>query len=183
MCSIKEISEGQRFQILIPEEEIREKVKALGRRISEDYRERRPILIGVLNGSFIFLADLIRELDIDCEVDFVKMSSYRDKPHPSGRIELLKGIDCQITGKDVLIVEDVVDSGRSVKFLKDRLSRFKPRSIKIVSLLVKQRATKGETEIDYIGFLIPDHFVVGYGLDFARNFRNLRSIYIMKKRG
>lgn len=181
MCSIREITDDRKFQILIPEEEIREKVKALGRRISEDYRERHPILIGVLNGSFIFLADLIRELDIDCEVDFIKISSYGDKPYSSGRIELLKEVDRQITGRDVLVVEDVVDSGRSVKFLKDRLSRFNPRSIKIVSLLVKQRAIRGQSEIDYVGFLIPDHFVVGYGLDFAGNLRNLRSIYMIKR--
>lgn len=167
-------------QVLISADEIQQKVTELGQRISEDYEGLSPILIGVLNGSFIFCADLFRAITIDCEVDFIKISSYADAKVTSGEIKIKKDIDAHLQDRHVVVVEDIVDSGYSVNYLKERLSRVKPKSLKFVSLLVKDGAARVEYDIDYIGFNIPNHFVVGYGLDFAQKLRNLPAIYLME---
>jgi len=180
MSLVDEVPHSSDFELLISEEQIRNKVRELGRSISEDYRGKCPILIGVLNGGFIFMADLIRELTIDCEVDFIKISSYGNERESSGKVRLLKDINCDVRGRDILVVEDIVDSGLSIKFLERRFRQLEPKSLRFVSLLVKQENLKVEVDIDYVGFIIPGDFVVGYGLDYAQKLRNLRAIYVMK---
>jgi len=161
---------------LISEKEIKAKVKALAKEISRDYEGRTPILIGVLNGSFIFMADLVRELTIDCEVDFIKISSY-DGTESSGTVHLLKDISADITGRHVIIVEDIVDSGLTMRFLRQRLAGADPASISVVTLLFKKEVAKLNFELDYVGFEIPPDYVVGYGLDYNQKMRNLKSVF------
>lgn len=166
-------------RILISREEISKKVKELGKQISEDYRDKCPILIGVLNGGFIFCADLFRELTIDCEVDFIKISSYEDAMKTSGQVKLLKEVNAHLQGRHVLVVEDIIDSGYSVQYLQKKLQATNPLSLKFVSLLVKQGTERVPYEVHYVGFKIPNRFVVGYGLDLAQKYRNLPDIYVM----
>ena len=175
----KYLKDGQ-YQILLSENEIKEKVRELGAQISKDYEGKCPILIGVLNGSFIFFADLFRNISIDCEVDFIKISSYGAAKETSGKIKVKKDIDAHLQDRHVIVVEDIVDSGYSVNYLKDRLQRVGPKSLKFVSLLVKEGAARTKYSIDYVGFKIPNHFVVGYGLDYAQKLRNLPAVYIME---
>jgi hypoxanthine phosphoribosyltransferase len=175
----KKFFQDETYQVLISKDEIKNKVKELGEQISADYEGKCPILIGVLNGSFIFCADLFREIDIDCEVDFIKITSYGDDKVTSGEVKLKKDVDAHVANRDVLVVEDIVDSGYSVQYLRNRLEHANPKSLKFVSLLVKEGAEKIPFKIDYVGFKIPNRFVVGYGLDFAQKFRNLRAIYFM----
>lgn len=172
--------QSNEHEILISADEIKKKVKELGQQISEDYRGKCPILIGVLNGSFIFCADLFREIDIDCEVDFIKISSYGDAMATSGKVKLLKNIDAHLKDRHVIVVEDIVDSGYSVQYLHRRISMSEPKSLRFVSLLVKEGSEKVPYEIDYIGFRIPNRFVVGYGLDLAQKFRNLPHVYLVE---
>lgn len=167
------------YPVLLSEDKIRQKIKELGEAISNDYRGRCPILVGVLNGGFVFCADLFREISIDCEVDFIKISSYGDAMETSGRVKLLKDIDAHLNDRHVLVVEDIVDSGYSVQYLRTRMNAANPKTLKFVSLLVKEGPAKIPYEIDYIGFKIPNRFVVGYGLDYAQKFRNLPQIYLM----
>jgi len=169
-----------RGRVLISREEIQEKVAELGERISADYAGMCPILIGVLNGSFIFCADLFRAITIDCEVDFIKISSYGDAIETTGEVKLKKDIDAHLQDRHVLVVEDIVDSGYSVNYLKDRMEQVNPKSLKFVSLLVKEGTARTEYKIDYEGFRIPNHFVVGYGLDYAQKLRNLPAVYMME---
>ena len=169
-----------KYDQLFSSETIQERVKELARDISSDYQGKCPILIGVLNGAFIFMADVVKRITIDCEVDFIKISSYRNEKVSSGKIDILKDIDCHLKGRDVLVIEDIVDSGLSVKYLERKIRARHPKSLKFVSLLRKKGAAKIDFEIDYLGFWIPDEFVVGYGLDFAQKFRNLPAIYILK---
>lgn len=169
-------------EVFIPflsEEKIQERVKELGRQISEDYEGKIPVFIGVLNGAFLFLGDLIKNVTIDCEVDFFKLSSYGDEKISSGNVTLIKELNCDVNGRDIIIVEDIVDSGLSIKFIEEIFVNYKPLSTKVVSLLVKPNSLKYNVKIDYIGFNIPSEFVIGYGLDYAQKFRNLRSIYIL----
>jgi len=170
---------GQRLEILIPEVEIKKRIKDLAKEISEDYKDKIPIFIGILNGSFIFLSDLFREMSIDAEVDFIKISSYAGETKSSGTVRLLKDISCNITMRDVIVVEDIIDSGLTIKFLKNRLQQSDASSVKFVSLLIKESTETG-FPIDYLGFKIPDRYVVGYGLDLAQRMRNLKSIYAFK---
>lgn len=171
--------ESGESRLLLSKEEIRNKVRELGKQISKDYAGLCPILIGVLNGSFIFCADLFREISIDCEVDFIKISSYGEGTETSGVIKLKKDIDAHLQGRHVIVVEDIVDSGYSINYLRERIERVRPKSLKFVSLLVKEDTARTEYKIDYVGFNIPNRFVVGYGLDFAQKFRNLPAIYVM----
>ena len=166
-----------RFVLFLPESKIQRRVKQLARQISKEYRGRVPVFIGVLNGSFIFLADLIRHVDIDCEIDFLKLSSYGDSKISSGNVKMLKELNCEIEGRDIIIVEDIVDSGLSIDFMIRLVKQHNPRSFKIISLLYKKDALKINVPIHYIGFTIPNYFVIGYGLDYAQKARNLRAIY------
>ncbi len=177
----KEISvNGEIFEILIDEETIQKRVAELGEIISKDYEGRIPIFIGVLNGSVIFFADLIRNISINCEVDFLKLSSYGDAKISSGNVKLIKELNADIKNRDIIIVEDIVDTGLSIVYMKGLIQSQNPNSIKIVTLLHKKEATKYDIKLDYIGFQIPNRFVIGYGLDHSQKYRNLRSIYALK---
>jgi hypoxanthine phosphoribosyltransferase len=170
---------NEKYKILFSEAQIERRVKELARQISDEYRGQCPILIGVLNGAFIFLSDLIREMDIDCEVDFVKISSYGGGRVSTGQIKAKKQFDSHVDGRHVLIVEDIADSGRSIKFLEKMFEGTQPASLKFVSLLLKEGNAVVDFKLDYIGFTIPTQFVVGYGLDYDQKYRNLRNIYIL----
>jgi hypoxanthine phosphoribosyltransferase len=170
---------GEQFRIYLDEATIRERVRALGRQISKDYRGRSPILIGVLNGAFIFLSDLMREIEIDCEVDFLKLSSYGAEKISSGVVHELKKIDASIKGRDVIIVEDIVDTGLSMEFILNSLEEYEPASVRTAVLLHKYEATRVEVQLDYVGFRIKNLFVIGYGLDYGQLARNLKDIYIL----
>ncbi len=170
---------GDEFEILLSEEMIDKRVVELGEQISKEYNGRLPIFIGVLNGSVIFFADLIRNISIDCEVDFLKLSSYGDAKISSGKVTLLKELNCPIENRDIVIVEDIVDTGLSIEYMKKLINAHNPRSIKVVTLLHKSEATKYNVKLDYIGFIIPNKFVIGYGLDHSQKYRNLKSIYAL----
>lgn len=169
--------QGTEGSVLLSRETIAARVKELGKAVSRDFEGTRPVIIGVLNGSFIFFADLVRELTIDCEVDFIKISSYGKAAMSTGWIHLSKDVETDITGRQVLVVEDIVDTGRSVRYLKERLERLKPSSLDFVSLLVKEGRPEDEFPVRYTGFRIPRRFVVGYGLDRAYLLRNLPAVY------
>src|SRR5882762_4553605 len=168
---------NDRFVLFLTEKRIQARVKELGRKVSKEYKGRVPIFIGILNGAFVFMADLIRNVSIDCEIDFMKLSSYGDAKISSGNVTLLKDLNCQVEGRDIIIVEDIIDSGLSIDFMIKLVTKQNPRSFKIISLLYKKEALKISVPIHYVGFTIPKYFVIGYGLDYAQKVRNLRAIY------
>lgn len=168
---------GEQFVLYLTEEQIQERVRQLGEQLNKDYRSTVPIFIGALNGAFMFMADLIRHISIDCEIDFLKLSSYGDAKISSGNVKLLKELNCQVEGRDIVIVEDIVDSGLSIDFIRKLITSHNPRTFKVISLLYKKEAVKVDVSIDYVGFSIPNYFVVGYGLDYAQKVRNLPAIY------
>jgi hypoxanthine phosphoribosyltransferase len=174
---------GDTFEPFIAEEQIQKRIKELAMRINADYAGKTPIFIGVLNGSFIFLADLIREITVDCEMDFFKLSSYGDAKISSGQVKLLKNLNCEVAGRDILVVEDIVDSGLSIAFIKNIIEKGNPKSLKLVSLLLKKGVPKIDFPVDYVGFEIPPDFVIGYGLDYAQKVRNLKLIYRLAPQG
>lgn len=169
------------FVPLIDEQTIQNRVEKLGAEISADYNGKTPVFIGILNGAFIFLSDLIKHITVDCEVDFFKLSSYGDEKISSGQVTLLKELNCDVNGRDIIIVEDIVDSGLSIRFMEELIKVHNPLSMKVVSLLVKPNSLRYNIKIDYIGFDIPSKFVIGYGLDYAQKFRNLTSIYVLSE--
>ena len=172
---------GERFRLYLDEATIQRRIQALGRQIAEDYgdAEMPPIFIGVLNGAYMFMADLLRAVPIDCEVDFLKLSSYGAAKVSSGLVRELKKVDADLEGRHVLVVEDIVDTGQSMRFILDRLLELKPASLRTVTLLHKPAATQVEVPLDYVGFAIDNLFVIGYGLDYGQLARNLRAIYIL----
>lgn len=171
---------GDTFELMLSERTIKNRVKELAAQINSDYAGNTPVFIGILNGSFIFFADLIREITIDCEVDFLKLSSYGDAKISSGDVRLLKDLNCQVTGRDIIIVEDIVDSGLSMQYIRDLTLRQNPTSFRVVTLLYKPASVKSNIQLDYVGFTIKPEFVIGYGLDYAQRERNLKAIYRMK---
>jgi hypoxanthine phosphoribosyltransferase len=172
---------GERFRVYLSEDTIRQRVRELGEALSRDYDgvERPPIFIGILNGAYVFLADLMREMSIDCEVDFLKLSSYGAEKVSSGMVRELKSIDADIAGRHVVVVEDIVDTGLSMEFMIKSLASMNPASIKTVTLLHKKEATRVDVQLDYVGFEIDNRFVIGYGLDYGQLARNLRAIYML----
>lgn len=173
---------GDAFVVMLSERRIKTRVKQLAQQISKEYKATVPVFIGVLNGSFVFFADLIREVTIDCEVDFLKLSSYGDAKISSGDVRLLKDLNCQVKGRDIIIVEDVIDSGLSMEYIRNLIMKQNPKSFRVVTLLYKKDAVKWPVKIDYIGFTIPKDFVIGYGLDYAQRLRHLKAIYRLQKR-
>ena len=169
------------FVPLIREDVLQDKIAELGRIISEDYKNKTPVFIGVLNGAFLFLSDLIKNVNVDCEIDFFKLSSYGDEKISSGKVKMLKELNCDVNGRDIIIVEDIVDSGLSMKFIEELIAPQNPASMRVASLLVKPNSLRYNVKIDYIGFNIPSKFVIGYGLDYAQKYRNLRSIYVLSE--
>ncbi len=161
-------------EVLISSAEIKQRVEELGRRISADYQGRELHLVGVLNGAFIFLADLVRQLSIPCQICFLQASSYKDKKVSSGEVTLMHNLD--LSGKNVLIVEDIVDTGLTLKYILEDLRQQKPESIEICALLSKNIPDKAPVPVKYVGFEIEDRFVVGYGLDFAEKYREIPHI-------
>jgi len=166
-----------RLNRLMTAEEIASIVKNLADQISRDYSGKELILVCILKGAFMFLSDLIRHLEIPVKIDFVRLASYGSGMKTSGRIEITKDIELPIEGKDVLIVEDIIDSGHTLQFLKDRIILSNPRSVKICALLDKKARRKVEMEADYLGINVEDVFIVGYGIDFNENYRHLPEIY------
>ena len=168
------------FVPFLTEEVIQNRIKEMALQISQDYSGKIPIFIGVLNGAFIFLSDLIKNISLNCEIDFFKLSSYGDSKISSGNVRLLKELNCDVNGRDIVIVEDIVDSGLSIKYIEEIFAKHSPNSMKVCSLLMKPESLKFDVKIDYIGFNIPGKFVIGYGLDYAQKYRNLRSIYVLR---
>ena len=171
---------GERFRLYLDEETIQARIAELGAQIAADYADLGvPILIGVLNGAFIFTADLMRAIPGDSEVDFYKLSSYGERKVSSGQVTELKDIDAKLTGRHVVVVEDIVDTGLSMKYVLDQIRAKDPASLRAATLLRKPDAAKVEVEVDYVGFDIDNLFVIGYGLDYGQLARNLRAIYIL----
>lgn len=168
-------------EVMYTEEQLRDKIKEMGTKISEDYKGKELLLIGILKGSVMFMADLMKEIDIACSMDFMAVSSYGASTESSGVVKIIKDLDFPIEGKDVLIVEDIIDSGITLSYLQDYLKSKGPNSLEIAALLSKPARRKAQIDAKYIGFDVPDFFLVGYGLDYAEKYRNLPYIGILKE--
>ena len=168
------------LEVLISEERIQNRIKELGAQIALDYAGRNPLLIGVLKGACFFLSDLLRAIDIPLGIEFIAISSYGSSTRTSGEVRILKDLDVPIEGRDIIVVEDIVDTGLTLSYLLANLKSRGAASVKLVALLDKFERREREVPIDYLGFEIPDHFVVGYGLDFAERYRNLPFIAVLK---
>ncbi|HEY4566727.1 hypoxanthine phosphoribosyltransferase [Planococcaceae bacterium Storch 2/2-2] len=169
-------------EVLLNEEEIQEKVKELGAIITEEYKEKFPLAIGILKGAIPFMADLMREVDTYMEIDFMDVSSYGNATVSSGEVKIIKDLNTSVEGRDVLIIEDIIDSGKTLKYLVDLFKYRKANSIKIVTLLDKPTGRKVDLKADFVGYEVPDAFVVGYGLDYAEKYRNLPYIGVLKEK-
>ena len=167
--------------VLLDRQTIRNRVNELGNQITQDYRARTPHLIGILKGASIFHADLVRSIKLELSYDFIAVGSYGKLTKSSGEVRILKDLDESIEGKDVLIVEDIVDTGLTLHYLVRNLNARKPTSLKIAALLNKPARREIDVAVDYVGFDIPDEFVVGYGLDYDQRYRNLPDICILKR--
>jgi len=165
---------------IFAEEEIRLRIKELGETISFDYADKSPLLIGILKGCFVFLADISRQITLDCEIRFLTVSSYGFSSVTSGKVKIEKDIDFEIECRHVIIIEDILDSGVTLTALRDYISERRPASLKICALLDKPARRQVPISIDYLGFECPDEFVVGYGLDYAERYRNLPFIASLK---
>lgn len=166
-------------EILISADELQRKVSELGAQISRDYVSKDLVMVGVLRGAVVFIADLLRQLTVPCEIDFMAVSSYGSSRDSSGVVRILKDLDDSITGRHVLIVEDIVDSGLTLNYLMRNLQARDPASLEVCSLLTKPERRRVEIPIKYTGFEIPNEFVVGYGLDFAQRYRNLDHVALL----
>src|SRR5882762_672624 len=166
-------------EILIGRDELQRRIRELGEEISADYVGRDLLLIGVLKGAVFFMADLMRNLTIPCEIDFMAISSYGDSTDSSGVVRILKDLDINIEGRDVLIVEDIIDSGLTLSYLMRNLEAREPASLEICSLLTKPERREIDVPVRYVGFEIPNRFVIGYGLDFAERYRNLPYVGVL----
>ena len=164
------------FRVSIPEAEIKQHVKALAEQMSKDLEGKNPIFLGVLNGSFIFAADLMREMTVPCEISFVKLASYQGTTS-TGKVREVLGINENLSGRTVVIVEDIVDTGRTMRRMMEQLGTRNPASVHICSLFVKPSKLEEPLDIDYVAFSIPDDFIVGYGLDYDQQGRNLKHVY------
>jgi hypoxanthine phosphoribosyltransferase len=167
-------------EVLIPSSDIQEKLTEIGERITEDYKGKRLLLVGVLRGAVIVLGDLMRKIDLPCEIDFMDISSYGTGTSSSGVVRILKDLEEDITDRHVLVVEDIIDTGLTVSYLLRSLHARKPASLEIFALLSKPSRRRVELDVKYLGFEVPDEFVVGYGLDFAGAYRNLPDICVLK---
>ena len=169
-----------RERILFSEEQLKERIAALGAELTRDYEDKNPIFVGVLKGCFVFMADLLRNVDVYCTMDFMSVSSYGDGVTSTGAVKINKDLSRDIAGRHVIIVEDILDSGITLSYLKKYLSVRNPASISIVTLLDKPARRRADVQADYVGFEVEDAFVVGYGLDYAEEYRNLPYIGVLK---
>lgn len=167
-------------EILLSEEELQAKIKELGAQLTEDYSDTTPLAVGVLKGGMPFMADLLKRIDTYIEMDFMAVSSYGSALVSSGEVKILKDLDCSVEGRDILIIEDIIDSGLTLSYLVNLFKTRKAKSVKIVTLLDKPTGRKIDIQADYIGFTVPDAFVVGYGLDYQELYRNLPYIGVLK---
>jgi len=170
-----------KLHCLFPRAEIDAAISRLAKEITRDYRDKNPLLLGVLKGSFMFLADLVRLLDFPLEVEFIRLSSYGSGTMTSGRVKVVQGLRSPIKGRDILVVEDIVDTGITIAFLMDYLKKKKPASLRLCSLTDKPSRRQVPVTIDYPGFTVPDKFLVGYGLDFDEQYRNLPDICYLEE--
>jgi hypoxanthine phosphoribosyltransferase len=168
-------------KVLIDENELKSIVKRLGAEITADYKDKDVLLVGILKGSVIFMADLMREIDVPCNIDFMAVSSYGNGTESSGRVKINKDLDNDIQGKDIIIIEDILDSGKTLYYIRDILSARKPSSIKICTLFDKPERREADIKADYVGSLVPNEFIVGYGLDYSEYYRNLPFIGVLKE--
>ncbi len=171
---------GSNLEVLLDAEKIDRRVRELAAQISQDYRGRPLHVVGILKGAWVFLADLVRHLDLEVSIDFLSIASYGNDAHPSGAVRITKDLDQSIEGRDVLVVEDILDTGQTFEYLRGVLEAHKPRSLKVVTFLDKPSRRLRPLQADYVGFTIPDVFVVGYGLDYAQQFRNIPDVRIVK---
>ncbi|NMP38202.1 MAG: hypoxanthine phosphoribosyltransferase [Clostridiales bacterium] len=168
-------------EVLISEEELNTLVSSLGERITKDYEGKNLLMISILKGSVVFMADLMRSIKIPCKIDFMSVSSYGSGVKTSGVVKIIKDLDTNIEGADLLIVEDILDSGKTLSYLKELLMARNPKSLKICTLLDKPERRQVDLSADYIGRAVPDEFVVGYGLDYDEKYRNLPFVGILKE--
>jgi hypoxanthine phosphoribosyltransferase len=168
------------LETLFTGEQIQARIKELGAQITRDYAGKNPLLIGVLKGACFFLSDLLRAIDTRLSIEFMAISSYGSSTRTSGEVRIMKDLDVPIEGRDILVVEDIVDTGLTLSYLLANLKSRGAKSVKLAALLDKHERREKEVDIDYLGFEIPDHFVVGYGLDFAERYRNLPFIAVLK---
>jgi len=168
-------------EVLLSEEQLQEKIGQLGAQLTEEYQDKFPLLIGVLKGAMPFMTDLMKRIDTYVEIDFMDVSSYGNATVSSGEVKILKDLNTSVEGRDVLIIEDIIDSGLTLSYLVELFKHRKAKSIKIVTLLDKPTGRKVDLKADYVGFDVPDAFVVGYGLDYAERYRNLPYIGVLKK--
>ena len=166
-------------EILIDEQSLRARVAELGEEVSADYRGRELLLIGVLKGAVFFMADFMRQLTVPCEIDFMAISSYGAATDSSGVVRILKDLDINIEGRDVLVVEDIIDSGLTLSYLMRNLEAREPASLEVCALLTKPERREIDVPVRYVGFEIPNRFVIGYGLDFAERYRNLPYVAVL----
>jgi len=167
--------------LLVPKAEIESAVAQLASAIARDYREKNPLLLGILKGSFMFMADLVRKLDFSLEVDFIRLSSYGSGQQTQGRIKVVQGLRTVVRGRHVLVVEDIVDTGITIAFLLDYLKKKKPASLRLCTLTDKPSRRRVPVVIDYLGFTVPDKFIVGYGIDCDEKYRNLPDIFYLEE--
>ncbi|NLM73404.1 MAG: hypoxanthine phosphoribosyltransferase [Clostridiaceae bacterium] len=170
-----------KIKVLVSREELKAKTEELAKRITEDYRGKDLLLVGVLKGGFVFLADLARAIDLPLSIDFISVSSYGNSTVSSGVVRILKDIDYDITGKHVLIVEDLIDTGLTLTYLKDLFKAKHCASVKLCTILDKPSRRKVDLEVDYQGIIIPDEFVIGYGLDYKEHYRNLPDVCVIEE--
>ena len=170
----------EKLKILISREQIAAKVSELGSRITIDFAGQAVVLIGVLKGATIFLADLARQIHLNVSFDFIAVSSYGDAKHQSGEVKLMKDVDHSMEGKNIILVEDILDTGLTLTYIKNIMAAHQPKSLKIAALLDKVSRRTEPIQADYVGFEIPDEFVVGYGLDFAEKYRNLPDVCVLE---
>ena len=168
-------------EVLVPEQDLQRRVAELGAEVSRDYEGRTPLLVAILKGAVPFLADLMRNLTVDCELDFMAVSSYGSSTDSSGVVRILKDLDASIAGRDVLIVEDIIDSGLTLQYLLRTLRAREPNSIEVCALLTKPERRRVDLPVRYVGFEIPNRFAIGYGLDFAERYRNLSYVAALRE--
>jgi hypoxanthine phosphoribosyltransferase len=177
------LSDNSQIKVVFSPEEIQRRVRELAEQITSDFAGQEPIMLGVLKGCFIFLSDLVRQVDLPLEIDFVRLASYGSSDTSSGRVQLVKAPEISITGRPVLVVEDIIDTGNTLKWLVEYLQGMQPSSVNLCVLVDKAERREVEVEVDYVGFKVPYGFLVGYGLDFDERFRFLPGIYELNPQG